>query len=103
MGTRARRGHSKSQRVGIGSKWAKENVIEDRGKKWGYMGSTSSFEKCPAVRMKCRGRKKRSRQRKRCGQQWEFFKGYRWENRLEQRGAVYRFPNIPKISEVMKA
>lgn len=57
MGTGARRGHSKSQRVKRGSKWTKEDMAESRWKKWVYRVSASSFEKSSAVGMKCRGRK----------------------------------------------
>lgn len=39
MGTGARRGHSKSQRVKRGSKWTKEDMAESRGAQNGYTGS----------------------------------------------------------------
>lgn len=69
MGTRAMRGHSKSQRVKRGSNQTRENVAGSRGQKWGCRVSASSFEKSSAVEMKCRGGKKLPRQLKKQGQQ----------------------------------
>ena len=43
MGTRARWGHSKSQRVRRGSNWTKENVSESREQKMGVQGQHQQF------------------------------------------------------------
>lgn len=43
MGTRARWGHSKSQRVKRGSKWARENMAGSREQKMGVQGQRQQF------------------------------------------------------------
>lgn len=43
MGTRARWGHSKSQRVKRGSNWARENVAGSRGPKMEVQGQHQQF------------------------------------------------------------